>query len=225
MRIFLIEDDVAVGTAVMSGLQEHGQDLQWFQNGSDGLTAAKSSAPDLVLLDLGLPDIDGVDICRTLTQELGIAVIVISARDAELDRVLLLEMGADDYLVKPFGIRELLARVRAVHRRSEVSARIAAKSDHYEVGQLRVEPSTRRAFLAGSEISLTPKEFDLLDYLAREPGVARDRAAIIREVWGFSWYGTTKTIDAHVASIRRKLNNPKSIEAVRSIGFRLGDLE
>jgi len=175
---------------------------------------------DLVLLDLGLPDMDGQQVCATMRAMSDVPVIIVSARGEEVDKVIGLELGADDYLAKPFGTRELLARVRAVLRRSRQS-QFPAVRDSRAVGDLVIDRRTRRVYVAGVEVGLTAKEFDLLSCLATDPGAVFTRGDLISRVWDVNWYGTTKTLDAHVATLRRKLGSPAWIEAVRGVGFRL----
>jgi DNA-binding response OmpR family regulator len=171
-----------------------------------------------VLLDLGLPDIDGYDVCRALRARSAVPVIVLTARGEETDRVVGLELGADDYLVKPFGFRELVARMRAVTRRT-----LSAPPERSQrVGELEVDRRTRRVRVGGDEIPLTPKEFDLLALLAEDPGAVVERQDILETVWDPHWYGPTKTLDVHVASLRRKLGDPAWVETVRGVGYRLG---
>jgi DNA-binding response OmpR family regulator len=175
-----------------------------------------------VLLDLGLPDVDGRDVCRQLRQRGAVPIIMLTARGDEFDRVLGLELGADDYVTKPFSRRELSARIRAVGRRAQPQpADEAGDGDVLVVGALRVDRRGRRVHLDGDELTLTAKEFDVLAYLAAEPGAVFTRSEILERVWDVNWYGPTKTVDAHVAALRRKLGDHRWIEAVRGVGFRL----
>ncbi len=171
-----------------------------------------------MLLDLRLPDVDGFTVCRELRARSAVPIIVVTARGEEVDRVVGLELGADDYVVKPFGLRELVARIRAVTRRTE---RRGDPDEALTSGPLRVDLRTHRVTLDGEELKLTAKEFDLLTVLAREPGAVVSRQRILQEVWNTSWLGATKTVDVHVASLRRKLGDPGWIETVRGIGLRL----
>jgi DNA-binding response OmpR family regulator len=183
-----------------------------------GVEALEASAPDLVLLDLRLPDVDGLDVCRRLREHSDVSIIVVTARGEETDGVVGLELGADDYVVKPFGLRELIARIRAVTRRTAARAPAGVL---LRVGRLEVDERARRATVDGRVLELTPKEFDLLAALARDPGAAISRRRLLQEVWGTTWYGSAKTIDVHVAALRRKLGDPGWIETVRGVGFRL----
>jgi DNA-binding response OmpR family regulator len=175
-------------------------------------------AADLVLLDLGLPDVDGYEVCRALRKRSDVPIIVITARGDEVDRVVGLELGADDYVVKPFGFRELTARIRAVARRAGGRASEPAV---VRVGALEVDVRGHRVTVDGRAVELTAKEFDLLALLASDPGAVRTRREILEEVWDPHWYGPTKTLDVHMASLRKKLGDPGLIETVRGVGFRL----
>ena len=213
----MVEDDGAIAEPLVEGLSREGFDVALVANGSDALSAP---IPDVVLLDLGLPDIDGYSVCRQLRSRSSVPILVLTARGAEVDRVVGLELGADDYIVKPFGFRELVARIRAVMRRSGESV----ASDQVQVlGALTVDRRSRRVLVDGAEVTLSPKEFDLLALLAEDPGAVVNRHTILEEVWDPHWYGPTKTVDVHVASLRRKLGHPEWIETVRRVGLRLGE--
>jgi DNA-binding response OmpR family regulator len=218
VQVLLVEDDDAIAEPLVRGLQREGFDVLRV---ADGAGALEASAPDLVLLDLGLPDIDGYEVCRRLRAHSEVPIIVITARGDEVDRVIGLELGADDYIVKPFGFRELVARIRAVTRRAGPTA---ATSPVVTWGPLEVDTRSRRAMVDGVEVTLTRKEFDLLALLASDPGATRTREEILETVWDAHWYGPTKTLDVHVASLRKKLGDPNLIETVRGVGFRLCDL-
>lgn len=218
MKILVVEDDPAIAEPLVTGLARNGFEPTHVADGRGALDAV--DATDLVLLDLGLPDLDGAEVCRRLRERSGVPIIVVSARSGEVDRVLLLEMGADDYVVKPFGLRELVARIRAVARRSGGGGREAIVQQ-LTVGPLTVDLRTHEVRVDGTPVELTPKEFDLLAHLAADPGAALSRRSILEEVWDANWYGSSKTLDVHVASIRRKLGHPEWIQAVRGVGFKL----
>jgi DNA-binding response OmpR family regulator len=221
VRILLVEDDGAVAASTRDGLVGLGFEVNHVTTGSAALVAAQAvEGPDVVLLDLGLPDMDGQEVCRRIRAASDTPIIVVSARGDEADRVIALELGADDYLVKPFGMRELAARIRAVLRRSMPSP--LPVSPVQTVGRLMIDRREHRVHLDDSEISLTAKEFDVLAFLAEDPGAVRRRTEILEHVWEGHWYGATKTVDAHVAAIRKKLGDSAWIEAVRGVGFRLG---
>jgi two-component system, OmpR family, response regulator RegX3 len=213
----VVEDDDGIAEPLVEGLTREGFEVSRVATGAQALRAP---TPDLVLLDLGLPDIDGYAVCQQLRARSSVPILVLTARGAEMDRVVGLELGADDYLVKPFGFRELVARIRAVMRRSgEPSG-----SEHVQVlGALTVDRRARRVLVEGGEVALSPKEFDLLALLAEDPGAVVSRQTILEEVWDPHWYGPTKTVDVHVATLRRKLGSPEWIETVRRVGLRLGN--
>jgi DNA-binding response OmpR family regulator len=216
VRILVVEDDPAIAEPLVAGLARNGFEPQHVREGRRALDAVDSA--DLVLLDLGLPDLDGSEVCRQLRARSAVPIIVVSARSDEVDRVLLLEMGADDYVVKPFGLRELIARIRAVSRRAGVGG---VAPTRLEVGPLAIDLRTHEVTANGEPVALTPKEFDLLAHLASDPGAALSRRNILEEVWDENWYGSSKTLDVHVASLRRKLGHPEWIQAVRGVGFKL----
>jgi len=217
MRLVLIEDDATIAVPLADGLTRSGFEVISVATAADGLAAAEQC--DLVLLDLGLPDLDGSEVCRRIRQVSTVPIIVISARGDEIDRVMLLESGADDYVVKPFGTRELVARIRAVARRTIPDD---APDQPRELGPLVVDIAAHRAVLGGVDLELTPKEFELLVYLSSELGVVHRRRDILESVWDEHWYGPTKTLDVHVAALRRKLGDPSWIETVRGVGYRFG---
>ena len=215
MHVLVVEDDLSIADPLLAGLARAGFTVT---HAADGRAALAAPAADCVLLDLGLPDLDGIDVCRTLRATSSVPIIVVSARGEEIDRVMLLELGADDYVVKPFGLRELVARIRAVTRRAAGAKDAAA--DVVDAGLLHIDLRTRRVTAEGREIELTPKEFDVLALLASEPGTVFTRQRILETVWDAHWYGPTKTLDVHIASVRRKLQRPEWIETVRGVGFR-----
>ncbi len=213
MKVLLVEDEQTIAEPLAEGLRREGFDVQHVATGEAALAAAD---PDIVLLDLRLPDIDGFEVCRRIRRRSRVPIIVVSARGEEVDKVVGLELGADDYVVKPFGLRELVARIRAVSRRDNRPAGEVLRADG-----LVVDRRTRRASLGGRELELTPREFELLALLARDPGATMPRGRIYEEVWGSPWFGSRKAIDVHVGALRRKLGDPGWIETVRGVGFRL----
>ena len=216
MRVLLVEDDDSIAEPLMEGLERHGFEATHAREGEAALRVA--GEVDLVLLDLGLPDLDGSEVCRQIRARWEIPIIVVSARSEEVDRVLLLEMGADDYVVKPFSTRELIARIRAVARRTTQDGGIRKG---VEVGPLKLDARTHEVLVDGEPVELTPKEFGVLAHLASDPGGVHGRRDILEAVWERSWFGSSKTLDVHVASLRRKLGHPEWIQAVRGVGFRL----
>ena len=219
MRLLVVEDDDGIAEPLVTGLRREGFEVERVACGQDALDADE---PDLVLLDLRLPDIDGYAVARALRARSTVPIIMVTAKGEEVDRVVGLELGADDYVVKPFGLRELVARINAVTRRA--SANPATPSDPTSrIGPLRIDRRAHRVVLDDRPLALTPKEFDLLALLAEDPGAVVSRRRILEEVWGTRWYGPTKTIDVHVSALRGKLGDPAWIETVRGVGFRLRD--
>jgi DNA-binding response OmpR family regulator len=214
MRLLLVEDEDAIADPLAEGLRREGFDVERVATGAEALEAAE---PDVVLLDVGLPDTDGFTLCRELRGRSEVPIIMVTAKGEEIDRVVGLEVGADDYIVKPFGFRELIARIRAVTRRQSGRQTRAA----VEFGPLVVDTRSRHVSVDGREVELTPKEFDLLALLTSDPGAVVSRAKILEEVWQTSWYGSSKTVDVHVAALRKKLGDPAWIETVRGVGFRM----
>ena len=220
MRVLLIEDDPAVAAGIVDALTGAAHEVRHESTGAGGIRAAIDDSPDLVVLDLGLPDLDGTDVCRTIRTESSVPIIVVSARSEEIDRVLALEMGADDFLVKPFGVRELIARIRAVTRRTMGDAQTVAAPTERRLGPLLIDLRGQRIWVDDVPVHLTTIEYQLLLFLSQEPGAVRPRSDILREVWQTEWFGATKTLDAHVAALRKKLGSPAWIESVRAVGFR-----
>ena len=219
VRLLIVEDDPSISVPLREGLIREGFDVDLVASGQDALTA---TGADLVLLDLGLPDLDGRVVCRRLRERSSVPIIIVTASGDEVDRVVLLELGADDYVVKPFGFRELVARIRAVLRRAS-GAEAPGLAGVIEVGPLRVDLRTREVSLSGQSVTLTPKEYDLLVCLARDAGAVVGREHLIHDVWDEHWWGSTKTLDVHIASLRKKLR-PELIDTIRSVGYRLVDL-
>ncbi|MGX1562426.1 response regulator transcription factor [Streptomyces sp. NPDC055506] len=219
MRVLLVEDDEPVAESLRRGLKRYGFEVEWVTTGA---AALRHEGPyEVVLLDLGLPDTDGLDVCKALRERGDVPIIVISARSDETDRVVGLELGADDYVSKPFGVREVIARIRAVMRRAQPRTSSAESGpDHYGP-RLTVDRKAARVRLDGTEVALAPKEYDLLAFLTEEPGALMSREQIMEAVWDANWFGPTKTLDVHVAALRRKLAGAITIEAVRGVGFRL----
>ncbi|GLY40386.1 DNA-binding response regulator [Amycolatopsis sp. NBRC 101858] len=221
--VLLVEDDETIGSLLESALRMHDYDVMWSRTGGDALRRMQIDEYDIVLLDLGLPDLDGIEVCRRAR---GITpdalIIMITARTQEMDVVVGLEVGADDYLTKPLRLRELLARLHA-HLRRGTSSVVPLR-----VGEMVVQVAARRVTLSGDEIALRPKEFDLLHRLAQEPGAAISRDTLMADVWDTHWRGSTKTLDVHIVTLRRKLAGAATssapaptITTVRGYGYRL----
>ncbi|MET1074008.1 MAG: response regulator transcription factor [Umezawaea sp.] len=220
-QVLLIEDDPRIRTALIRGLADRGHAVTWAPTALAGLEMAVGDRPDLVVLDLGLPDLDGVTMLRMLRGVSRVPVVVATARDGESEIVTVLDAGADDYLVKPFGAAQLDARIRAVLRRGGEHAEDAA----VVVGGLRVDPKSRRASLDGLALDLTPREFDLLHYLACRAGEVVGKRELLTEVWRLPYGGPDKTVDVHLSWLRRKLGETaqeaRYLHAVRGVGVRL----
>jgi DNA-binding response OmpR family regulator len=214
MRVLIVEDDEATAVPLADGLRREGYDVTFAASGKAALDADDS---DLVLLDLRLPDIDGHDLFRRLRERSSVPIIMLTGRTSETDRIAGLELGADDYITKPYSFRELLARIRAITRRT--GGHVAPRP--LRAGALEIDLRARRVTVQGREIALTPKEFDLLALLARHPGEIVTRPQILTDVWQTTWLGNTKTIDVHIVALRRKLGDPAWIETIRGTGHRL----
>ncbi len=229
MRLLLVEDDDHVAAALSAVLARHGFDVVHARNGEEALHAVlPATRPDkppfaVVLLDLGLPDQDGYQVCGKLRKITSTPVIMVTARADVRSRIHGLNLGADDYVVKPYDTGELLARIHAVARRTATGddAAAPAADDALRLGAVTIELPTRRVSVDGAAVQLTRKEFDLLALLAQRPGVVFRREQIISEVWRTSWEGTGRTLEVHVASLRSKLRMPALIETVRGVGYRL----
>ena len=221
--VLLVEDDERISQPLLRMLQAEGFDVRHVDNGTAALAEAIDTLPDLVLLDLSLPDIDGLDVCRRLrASHPALPIVVLTARNEEVDVVVGLDAGADDYITKPFRVAELTARIRSRLRASKATSTGTTGTE--EVGALRIDRAARRAWMADEELSLAPKEFDLLLLLASHAGETLRREQIMIEVWDENWWGSTRTLDTHIASIRRKIGDtsdtPERIITVRGIGFR-----
>jgi two-component system, OmpR family, response regulator RegX3 len=222
--VLLVEDEETITAPLTEALGREGFRTQTAGSLAEGLELARSRRPDLVLLDVMLPDGSGFELLRELrTNGLRVPVIMLTARGDEADRVLGLELGADDYVVKPFSARELVARVRAVLRRASAAAAPAAPS-RMQIGGLDVDASARTATLDGEPLELTRREFDLLALLMGQAGTVVSRERLIDEVWDTNWFGSTKTLDVHVSGLRKKLGDdpadPRYLHTVRGVGFR-----
>jgi two-component system response regulator RegX3 len=228
--ILMVEDEQSITVPLSEALAREGFDTEVAGTVAEALELAGRVAPDLVLLDVMLPDGSGYDVCRELRRESRVPIIMLTARGEETDRVVGLELGADDYIVKPFSAREVAARIRAVLRRSgEAAAAPSRETAALEVGDLRLDPARRSATLGGDELDLTRKEFELLELLLREAGSVITRERLIDEVWDVNWFGSTKTLDVHVSGLRRKLgddpSSPRYLHTVRGVGFRFSGPE
>jgi len=215
MHVLVVEDDPVISGPLVQGLVRNGFEATCVEFG--GLVVEALPGKDIVILDLGLPDMDGLEVLKAIRKISDVPVIIATARGDEMDRIIGLEIGADDYVVKPFSVRELAARVRAISRRRVVEA-------PSEMGQVSLDRNRRSVHVLGEPVDLTAKEFDLLAVLLEEPGRVVPRQELYSRVWDPIWIGSGKTLDVHVAGLRKKLGNPDLIETVRGVGYRYVDL-
>jgi DNA-binding response OmpR family regulator len=215
--IVVVDDEPNIADLVDLYLAREGFRVLKTETGEAGLRAVKDHRPRLVVLDVGLPDVDGLEVCKRLRATSQIPVIFLTARDSEVDRVLGLELGGDDYLTKPFSPAELVARVKAVLRRVDGGP----AAEVMQAGEVAIDAGRREVRIAGEPVDFTTKEFDLLRYLAERPGLALSRQQILDGVWGYDWYGDARTVDVHIAQVRKKLGDTVEIKTVRGVGYRL----
>ena len=229
--VLVVDDEAILRETLAFNLQREGYDVLLAADGQQGLQLAREHRPDLVLLDLMMPGFDGISVCTALRQESGVPVLMLTAKDDEIDRVIGLEIGADDYITKPFSMRELVARVKAHLRRAErqpEEGRAVAQETPIDRGELTIQPSKREVRRRQEAVSLRPKEFDLLLLLASNPGIVLTREVLLDRVWGAVYADlTTRTVDVHVNALRKKLEddpaNPRWIQTVRSVGYRFAE--
>ena len=217
-RIAVIEDEPSIAASIAARLTSEGFDVETAGDGNEGVELCRSFRPDLVVLDLMLPGLDGLGVCREIQRDRRVPVLMLTARDSETDLEIGLAVGGDDYMVKPFSPRELVARVRALLRRADPST--MDTSERLRIGTLVVDPATREVLYAGASVHLTPTEFDLLYRLALTPHVVYGRRRLLEQVWGYKDGAGERTVDSHVRSIRRKLD-PSVIRTVHGIGYAL----
>jgi DNA-binding response OmpR family regulator len=222
-RILVVEDEESISQPFAEALRRAGFEAVVTATAAGALELAASERPDLVMLDLALPDGDGRDVCRELRRRSDVPIVMLTARGTELDKIVGLELGADDYVVKPFSAAEVISRIRAVLRRS-ASRNGSAPEQPLQIGEVELDPAARIARFRGSELELSRKEFDLLAALMRSAGRVVTREDLMSEVWDTNWFGSTKTLDVHIGWLRRKLEDdpthPTYIETVRGVGFR-----
>jgi len=214
--ILVVEDEQSIGSLVRTYLGREGFDVVWVRSGEDALAELPRHPIRLVVLDIGLPGMDGLELCGRVRARSTVPIIMLTARDEEADRVAGLESGADDYVPKPFSPRELAARVKAVLRRTEPKAR----ADVLTLGPVTVSRASREVRVDGREVELTAREFDLLSHLVENAGVVLSREALLDRVWGLAYPGETRTVDVHVGQLRRKLGDPGLIRTVRGAGYK-----
>jgi DNA-binding response OmpR family regulator len=226
-KVLVVEDDAAIREAITYNLGREGYEVEAVGDGPAALAAARKSIPSLIVLDLMLPELDGFDVTRTLRKESNVPILMLTARDDEIDRVLGLELGADDYLTKPFSMRELLARVKAMLRRVRLEKEDAASpatAAHVVSGNLDVDPARHEVTLDGGVLELKPKEYELLVFLLQNRGLAFTRDQLLEKVWGWGFSGGSRTVDVHVRWLRSKIeenpDDPTRIVTVRGVGYR-----
>lgn len=215
--VVVVDDEAPIAELVEMYLRREGFRVVTAATGEQGLRAVHDHRPRLVVLDVGLPDVDGLEVCRRVRTGSAVPIIFLTARDDEVDRVLGLEMGGDDYVTKPFSPRELVARVKAVLRRTDSGP----APEVVAVGKVEVDTGRREVRAGGAAVALTTREFDLLRYLAERRGLALSRRQILDGAWGPGWYGDERTVDVHVAQLRKKLGDAVAISTVRGVGYRL----
>ncbi len=219
--IVVVEDDENIGQLVSMYLTREGFRVVRARDAAQGLAQVERQRPRMVLIDIGLPgELDGLDLCQMLRAKLDVPVIILTARDDEIDKVLGLELGADDYVTKPFSPRELVARVKAILRRTDLKGRVAPEP--FALGDLVIDLERREVRVSGDVASLTPREFDLLAYLAKHQGLALSRRQILDGAWGPGWYGDERTIDVHIRQLRKKLGDALPLATLWGVGYRLG---
>jgi len=222
--VLLVEDDNGIAEPLIFGLRDEGFEVHHASTGRGGLQLARTTHPDVVLLDVMLPDVDGFTVCRTLRKESSVPILMLTARGQELEKVMGLEVGADDYVVKPFSFRELVSRVRAILRRRALDRGEAPPADRLAAGPIVLERTARRVWRDGRAVDLRPREFDLLRVLLEHAGEALSREDLLTRVWGAEWVGDPRTLDVHIHWLREKLDDPSQptlIETVRGHGYRL----
>jgi two-component system response regulator RegX3 len=214
--VLVVEDEEAIASLVRAYLERDGYRVTWAHTGAEALAALEREPAQLIVLDIGLPDIDGFDLCRQLRLRGSVPIIMLTARDEEADRVAGLEVGADDYISKPFSPRELVARIKAVLRRSTPPVQV----DTLALGDVVVDRSAREVTVGGEQVELRTREFDLLSYLLENRGIVVSRDQLLDRVWGLDYPGGTRTVDVHVAQLRSKLGRPELIRTIRGIGYK-----
>jgi DNA-binding response OmpR family regulator len=225
-KILIVEDDPNLVAVLKYNLVKDGYEVVAADNGAQALDLARSERPELIILDLMLPQLSGFEVCRILRKEMTVPIIMLTARTDEIDKIVGLEIGADDYMTKPFSMRELLARVHAMLRRVNIDLQTpAAESESLEIGDIKIIPNRHQAFCKDSPLELTPKEYDLLVFLARNRGFVFSREQLLERVWGYDYAGNTRTVDVHIRWLRQKIEadpkNPEHVLTVRGAGYKL----
>jgi len=225
-RIMIVEDDPNLLATLKYNLEKEGYVTIMATDGAEALETARSQQPDLLVLDIMLPTMSGFEVCRILRKEMNLPILMLTARTEEVDKIVGLEIGADDYMTKPFSMRELLARVGAMLRRSDMSSAQPADSlKKLKLDDLEIDIDRHQAFLGDTELSLSPKEFDLLTFLARNRGIVFNREQLLEKVWGYDYAGDTRTVDVHIRWLRQKIEaqpaKPQRLLTIRGAGYKL----
>src|SRR3954469_13875967 len=218
--VLVIEDESSIASFVSLYLKNAGYSVRTAATGNDGLAQAASERPDLIVLDLMLPDVDGIEVCRRVRKDSDVPILMLTARDEDVDKIIGLEVGADDYLTKPFNPRELVARVKSVLRRS-VPERREAQTKQIKHGDVEIDVGRREVLVSGTEVQLAPKKFDLLWELLDHRGLVLTRDQLLERVWGYTFAGDTRTVDVHVLQLRRKLGEASPIVTVWGVGYKV----
>jgi two-component system OmpR family response regulator len=224
-KILIVEDDHNLLDTLKYNLRKEGYNAVTAVDGAEALDVARREKPNLIILDIMLPKLSGLEVCRILRKEMTVPILMLTAKDEEVDKIVGLEIGADDYMTKPFSMRELLARLRAMLRRAEMVIQPAGKPESLKVGDLEIDSARHQAFLRGVALELSPKEFDLLAFLAKNKGFVFSREQLLDKVWGYDYAGETRTVDVHIRWLRQKIESdpakPKRLVTVRGTGYKL----
>jgi two-component system OmpR family response regulator len=225
-KILVVEDDPNLLATLKYNLASEGYDVITAADGARALEVARSQQPELIILDLMLPKLSGLEVCRILRKEMTVPVMMLTAKTEEVDKIVGLEIGADDYVTKPFSMRELLARVRAILRRSAITGqKPEARPESLKIGDIEIDVSRHRAFYKKSPLDLTPKEFDLLVFLASNSGFVFNREQLLEKVWGYDYAGSTRTVDVHIRWLREKIEedpaHPEHLLTIRGAGYKM----
>ncbi|MGQ9546423.1 MAG: response regulator [Dehalococcoidia bacterium] len=224
-RILIVEDDRNLLDTLKYNLRKENYEVVTAVDGVEALDIARKEKPDLIILDIMLPGLSGFEVCRILRKEMTIPILMLTAKTEEIDKIVGLEIGADDYMTKPFSMRELLARLRAMLRRAEMAAQPDSDEAVLKIGDLEIDIARHKAFLAGRALEIAPKEFDLLAFLAKHKGFVFSRDQLLEKVWGYDFTGDTRTVDVHIHWLRQKIEedpaNPKRLMTVRGTGYKL----
>jgi two-component system OmpR family response regulator len=224
-KILVVEDDQNLLATLKYNLGKEGYNAVTAIDGVEALDNARREKPDIIILDIMLPKLSGFEVCRILRKEMTVPILMLTAKDEEIDKIVGLEIGADDYMTKPFSMRELLARLRAMLRRAEMAVQPVGGEKVLKIGDLEIDGARHQAFLRGTALELSPKEFDLLAFLAKNKGLVFSREQLLDKVWGYDYAGETRTVDVHIRWLRQKIENdpakPRRLLTVRGTGYKL----